>query len=88
MGAYIAQHIGRPGFPRIHAPCGGCSIFFNGNIVVTVRKLHIDDTNRAKIAICNHFPRLLDHLMAGIAVGYEQDPASRLNQRFQFFGLL
>ena len=38
-----------------------------------VGELHIDDADLAEQSIGNHLPRLLDHLIAGIAVGDADD---------------
>ncbi len=38
-----------------------------------VGELHIDDADLAEQPIGNHLPRLLDHLIAGVAVGDADD---------------
>ena len=84
MGGQISQHIAGPGELRRHAPAGGFCLQLDGLVMKAVGELHIDDADLAEQSIGNHLPRLLDHLIAGIAVGDADDFVLFFTQVHQF----
>ena len=50
-----------------------------------VRELHVDDADLAQLTAGDHLPRLLDELVAGVAIGDADDLVGRLRQHQQFF---
>ncbi len=66
--AEIAEHVARAGELGIDAPSGGRIALLDRSAVEAVRELQVDEANVAELAIRDHRPRLLDHLMSRIAI--------------------
>ncbi len=73
MGGQIPKHIAGPGKLRRYSPAGGFCLQLDGLVMEAVGELHVNDADLAEQSIGNHLPRLLDHLIAGIAVGNADD---------------
>ncbi len=88
MRADVAHGECRTCLFRVNAPCLRLSLLLNGYVVAAVCELHVDDADLAEVAAGNHLARLLDHLVAGVTVGYEHDLAGLLDELLQLLRLL
>ena len=89
MGGQIPKHIAGPGKLRCYSPAGGFCLQLDGLVMEAVGELHVNDADLAEQSIGNHLPRLLDHLIAGIAVGDADDFVlffAQIHQLARLFG--
>ena len=89
MGGQIPKHIAGPGKLRRYSPAGGFCLQLDGLVMEAVGELHVNDADLAEQSIGNHLPRLLDHLIAGIAVGDADDFVlffAQIHQLARLFG--
>ena len=84
MRPHVAQDVGRPGNLRVYPPFGGGGVLLHGDIVETVGKLHIYDTDLPKQAFLDQLPCFLDHLMPGISIGDADDLVLLFGNLLQF----
>ena len=70
MRADITECERRTCLGRVKAPLCGRHLVLDLEVVAAERETHIDNADFTEIAVFDHLARLLDQLMAGIAVGH------------------
>ena len=86
--ADVAEREGRACLGRVKAPLCGRNLVLDLEVVAAEREAHVDDADLAEIAIFDHLARLLDELMAGVAVGHADNAVLFLRQLDQLVRLL
>ena len=88
MGANVCHSEGRACLLRVKTPLSSSIGLFNLVVVAAKCEGHVDHADVAQIAVLNHLASLLNHLMAGVAVGDADNQILLLCQSNQLLAFL